>query len=222
VATPGNNPEFSFDTIQNFDDHIELSIPNYVNLRESVLRVATHFITENAIVYDLGCSTGVLLAKIRLNAPTTARLIGIDRSDNLLGKSLSAGVTLVNDDLAREDLTLDPCELCLSLFTLQFLPIDARKRLIDTVYSALKPGGALIVAEKQYINDGYIQDLFTFSHYDMKLASFTAQEILEKQLSLRRIMRPQSEEQNQQLLSRFRSVTPIWQFLQFKAWLCIK
>ncbi|GAB3284444.1 carboxy-S-adenosyl-L-methionine synthase CmoA [Larkinella harenae] len=217
-----SSTEFSFDTITNFDDHIELSIPNYVNLRESVLRVATHFIKENAVVYDLGCSTGVLLAKIRLIAPESATLIGIDRSDNLLGKSLNAGVQLIKDDLTRPDLTLGPSELCLSLFTLQFLPVDARAALIAKVHESLKPGGALIVAEKQFLNDGYIQDLFTFSHYDMKLQHFTAEQILDKQLSLRRIMRPLSEEQNLNLLGRFSSVTPIWQFLQFKAWLCIK
>ncbi|GAB3935325.1 methyltransferase domain-containing protein [Larkinella terrae] len=217
-----SSTNFSFDTIQSFDDHIELSIPNYVNLRESVLRVATHFIGENALVYDLGCSTGLLLAKVRLIAPESARLVGIDRSDNLLGKSGSQGVTLINDDLTRADFSLESCELVFCLFTLQFLPLAARKTLIEKVHSALKPGAALIIAEKQYVDNGYIQDLFTFSHYDMKLEHFTAEQILDKQLSLRRIMRPQSEEQNLALLKVFGCVTPIWQFLQFKAWLCIK
>lgn len=217
-----NTKPFSFDTVEQFDNHIELSIPTYANLREAILRMATYFVKADSIVYDLGCSTGLTLAKLALSVPDSVRLIGIDNSHNLLGKATDHRVERQRVDLTSDRLVLAPCDLVLSVFTLQFLPVHTRAHLIRKVYDALIPGGAFLVAEKTYIDDGLIQDLYTFGYYDQKLKSFTPQEILDKQLSLRQIMRPQTESENMKLLGEFGKIYPFWQYLQFKAWLCIK
>lgn len=219
MATNGN---FSFETIEAFDNHIDLSIPNYGNLQQAILRIATHYLRDNGRVYDLGCSTGLLLSRLVEMVDEQTELVGIDQAENLLSAAIHERVRLVNVDLTTADFSLLPANLILSVFTLQFLPIESRAALIKKVYDALPVGGAFIVAEKQYINDGYIQDTFTFSYYDMKLKHFSADEILSKQLSLRRIMRPLSEGENRELLSCFSRVVSFWQFLSFKAYLCIK
>jgi tRNA (cmo5U34)-methyltransferase len=219
VAIPGS---FSFDTVEQFDDHIDLSIPTYSNLRDAILRMATYFVKSDSIVYDLGCSTGLTLAKLSELVPGSVRLVGIDTSDNLLGKAGSGRVEFQRVDLTSPRLVLAPCDLVLSVFTLQFLPVADRAELVRKVYDALEPGGAFIISEKTYIDDGFIQDVFTFGYYDMKLKNFTAEQILDKQMSLRRIMRPQTEAENLQLLTPFSRVYPFWQYLQFRAWLCIK
>lgn len=213
---------FSFDTIKQFDEHIDLSIPTYSNLRDAILRLSTYFVSEHSIVYDLGCSTGLTLSLLSKLVPDSARLIGVDRAQNLLGHSVDPRIELQRVDLTGPQLVFAPACLILSVFTLQFLPVADRAALIEKVYNALEPGGALIIAEKTYIDDGFAQDLFTFAYYDSKLKNFTAEEVLDKQLALRRIMRPQTEPQNLQLVERFAKVYPFWQYLQFKAWLCIK
>ena len=55
---------FSFDTIQNFDEHIAQSIPNYDLLATSICDLSTFFVREDTRVVDLGCSTGKLLERI--------------------------------------------------------------------------------------------------------------------------------------------------------------
>ncbi|GAB3546395.1 methyltransferase domain-containing protein [Spirosoma fluminis] len=213
---------FSFDTIEHFDDHIDLSIPTYSNLREAILRMATYFVKDDSIVYDLGCSTGLMLARLATSVPASVRLIGIDTSENLLGKACDYRVERQRVDLTSDRLVLAPSSLVLSVFTLQFLPLAARAALIGKVYDALEPGGAFIISEKTHIDDGLIQDLYTFSYYDLKLKNFSPEQVLDKQLSLRRIMRPQTESENLNLLACFSKIHPFWQYLQFKAWLCIK
>lgn len=217
-----NTNSFSFDTIAEFDNHIDLSIPNYSNLQNAILRIATHYLRDAGRIYDLGCSTGALLRRLAELSDEQTELIGLDKSDNLLSIETNERVELRNIDLTSDSLTLESANLILSIFTLQFLPIDKRTGLIQKVYDALPVGGAFIVAEKQYLNDGYLQDTFTFSYYDMKLKHFSAEEILSKQLALRRIMRPLSEGENRELLSKFSRVVSFWQFLSFKAYLCIK
>lgn len=216
------NEGFSFDTIKDFDRHIDLSIPNYTNLQKAILNIATHYVSDGDTIYDLGCSTGLLLTRIKEGKAKNLTLIGVDQSQNLLGNASTSDIDFYQTDITSEDFVIEKASLVLSIFTLQFLPIHKRADLIAKVYEALPKGGAFIVAEKCYINDGYLQDLFTFSYYDLKLEHFTAKEILDKQFSLRRLMRPLSEHENRELFSRFERVHSFWQFLQFKAWLCIK
>lgn len=216
------NGNFSFNTVEDFDNHIDLSIPNYANLQQAILRIATHYLRDNGRVYDLGCSTGLLLSKLSEIADMGTDLVGIDQSENLLPTTENSRIRFINQDLTKPSFVFDPANLILSVFTMQFLPLESRAELIAKVYDALPVGGAFIIAEKQYINDGYLQDTFTFSYYDMKLKHFSAEEILDKQFSLRRIMRPLSEGENRELLSKFSRVVSFWQFLSFKAYLCVK
>lgn len=57
--------EFSFNTIEDFDEHILTSIPNYDILIEAIKSMSEYFMTEGSNIYDLGCSTGKLLKSIK-------------------------------------------------------------------------------------------------------------------------------------------------------------
>ena len=111
-----------------------------------------------------------------------------------------------------------------TLFTIQFLPIGKRKDLIKKVYDGLNKGGAFIFCEKFYLEIGKIQEIFTFSHYDEKLKSFSSEEILGKQMILREIMKPLTRKENEELLESagFRFVETFFQSLNFCGWICIK
>jgi tRNA (cmo5U34)-methyltransferase len=65
---------FSFDTIQNFDEHIDKSIPNYKLLQEAIVSLSDFVVQPNTAIVDLGCSTGKLLNAI----PHNGEKIGID------------------------------------------------------------------------------------------------------------------------------------------------
>ena len=57
--------EFSGETVSSFDTHIEKSVPGYLFGQTLVTTYSDYFINLTPkIIYDLGCSTGSLLAKI--------------------------------------------------------------------------------------------------------------------------------------------------------------
>jgi tRNA (cmo5U34)-methyltransferase len=96
--------------------------------------------------------------------------------------------------------------------------------ILRKVYEGLNDGGAFILAEKVYLNDGKTQDIFTFSYYDFKRKSFSPEEILGKQTALRKIMKNNTADELEEMLKKvgFKRVQPFFQALNFVGWLCIK
>ena len=210
--------KFSFDTIEDFDGHIDLSIQNYSGLIEHIKNISTYFIKDDCRVYDIGCSTGNLIRVLKKHNKTNTQYIGIDKAENLTnGKEDVYNMDL--QDWKAESFCFGAC-----LFTLQFLPLALRKQVLKELYDNLLPGGAIIVSEKIFLEDGYIQDVLNFSHYDFKRKSFESQEILSKQVDLRYIMRPLTKNENLELFKEagFKKVTSFWQSLHFKAWILQK
>ena len=214
--------KFSFDTISDFDKHIEVSVPNYRHIFDLVSSISTYFISENTNVYDLGCSTGLLLKNLSsINQVDNVNFIGYEISENMRPKH-SLGFNWIKQDLTK-NIELTNTNLVLSIFTLQFLDIQDRIDLLKKVYNGLNKKGAFIVAEKEYEQEGFIQDLFTFSYYDYKSESFSEQEIINKQKDLRSIMKPLTQKENTKMFIDVGfSVYQFFQSLQFKAYILIK
>jgi len=209
---------FSFDTIDDFDDHIAQSIPNYHTLSEAICNLSTYFIMEDTQVIDLGCSTGKLLERL----PHLGKKIGIDIADNLLPES--HGETLyVRKDLRALN-NLGKSSLILSIFTLQFIPYEDRPHILSTIYESLVEGGAFIWAEKVREESGELEQVLHGAHYDFKRKAFTAEQILNKERDLRPIMKVNSSTRNQILAENagFTVGTMFWKFFNFEAWVYIK
>ena len=209
---------FSFDTIGNFDEHIAQSIPNYHTLTEAICDLSTYFMTEDTQVIDLGCSTGKLLERL----PHRGKKIGIDIADNLLPESHDETL-YVRKDL-RAFTAFGKSSLILSNFTLQFLPYEDRPNILSIVYESLVEGGAFIWAEKVREESGELEQVIHGAHYDFKRKAFSADEILNKERDLRRIMKVNSSMGNQILAENagFTVGTMFWKFFNFEAWLYIK
>jgi len=209
--------EFNFNTIQDFDSHIQKSIPNYDVLNNMILSMSEYFITKSANIYDLGCSTGRLLKELRCDNPK----IGYDNSkllpsdeDNIKFKSI---------DLNEAFEVSNAC-LVYSIFTMQFLQRDKRKQFVNTAYKGLNEGSAFILCEKIYQDKGILQEVMSFSHYDYKLSHFSADEIIHKERDLRFIMKPNTLTENYQLLESagFSDITSFWQSYNFIGLIAIK
>lgn len=219
--------KFSFDTIESFDRHIDLSILGFLNLQKTILNMSSYFIKSNCNVYDIGCSTGLLLAHLnRKIGDPSVRYFGVDVSENLLGQNCpkEANIIFEKENVYSDDFLMKKSSFVLSVFTLQFLPVHKRAIVLKKIYDSLNLGGAFIISEKTYVADGQVQDIFTFTYYDYKQESFTPEQILSKQGDLRKIMNTVSQEEIEQSLREagFRKVFKFWQSLQFNGWLCIK
>jgi tRNA (cmo5U34)-methyltransferase len=212
--------KFSFDTVKDFDNHINNSIKGYDLLDYLILNLCSFFTKEETIVIDLGCTTGRLIDKI--NKKYNSKCIGYDIINTQFIKETNC--KLIKEDITNIDFNLPKSNIILSVFTLQFIDINKRIDVLKKVYNSLTINGAFIFCEKEICNDGVIQESFTFSNYDNKKQSFTAEEILSKEVDLRKLMNNLNSNQNLELLklAGFNIIEPFFQSLNFKGYICRK
>ena len=210
---------FSFDTIKDFDNHIAKSIPLYNDLQNIVEKISNFFVVSDTNVYDVGCSTGNLLKKIKIQKD--CKKYGLDISKNLLPTNTEE-CTFLEIDIAN--FKFYKSSFIYSLFTLQFLPIFKRQDVLRSVYDGLLQGGGFLLAEKIFYENSTINAIVSSLYYEFKNINFTAQEILNKEFDLRYIMRPLTTKENICLLKNagFSNVEIIKKDYQFEVYLCIK
>jgi len=206
--------KFDFNTIQDFDEHIMKSIPNYDQLISAIKSISEYFFAKDTTVYDLGCSTGKLL----LSLNTTCKKVGYDNARIMPEEDGLHSVDL------NEDFEIRNASVVYSIFTMQFLNPGARRKYLETIYSGLNPGGALIICEKVYCDAGIIQEILAFSHYDYKVKQFSEKEIIQKERDLRFIMKPNTESDLDEMLhsAGFYTTAVFWKMFNFKGILAIK
>lgn len=78
---------FSFrgSTTKYFEEHIIKSIPFFKESHQLVSKISTFFISNKSIVYDLGCSTGMVSrAIVDLNFNKNFTIFGLDLSKDMI------------------------------------------------------------------------------------------------------------------------------------------
>jgi tRNA (cmo5U34)-methyltransferase len=223
---------FSFaNYADDFDRHIERSIRGYGNLIEDCVEISQYFIENNTVACDIGCATGRMLAAIRARNQArvpAAHYLGLDIEPSfqqhwtrLAGANIRF---LLQGVLAFEDFR--ELSLATSIFTLQFLPERYRREVCRKVYDGLIPGGALIVAEKTFTKMPKTQDMLTSLYLHYKRRHFSDEEILDKEKSLRDIMKPGREADLIALLTeagfKVENIECFWRSHLFAAFVCIK
>lgn len=209
---------FSFDTVKDFDNHISNSITGYDILHKLILNISSFFIKENTVPIDLGCTSGKLLKQIE--EKYNCKTIGYD----ITNKQFIKDIDLRIQDITIDDFEIPITNLIYSIFTLQFIDIEKRKIVLEKVYNSLNKNGAFIFCEKEVCENGIIQEVFIFSNYQNKRNNFTSDEILNKEVDLRKIMNSLQSSSNIILLKKagFKTIEPFFQSLNFKGYICIK
>jgi len=162
--------------------------------------ISEYFVENETTVFDIGCSTGAFLYAVRdrneARCPS-ARYIGIDIETSFTSQWRELNLNNLELQVAdiRSFTIPNNCSFVTSIFSLQFIPEAERPKIVDQIYRSLRPGGALIVAEKTFCRLPKLNEMLTFIHYDFKRQSFTDAEILAKERSLRSIMKLWSEDQ---------------------------
>jgi tRNA (cmo5U34)-methyltransferase len=155
-------------------------------------------------------------------------MLAVDAIPEMLEKargrcSRFANVEFLCEDLA--DLEMEPADLVVSYYTMQFVPPRCRGDVLGRVYSSLNWGGALALFEKVRAPDACFQDIGTALYSEFKLErGFSKAEILQKQRSLKGVLEPFSTAQNLALLERagFRDVMTLLKYVCFEGYLAIK
>jgi|TARA_R100000084_G_C4596136_1_gene120844 tRNA (cmo5U34)-methyltransferase len=207
---------FDFKSIQDFDKHINLSIPSYKNLSNVFSGITCAFAQPESSVVDIGCSTGRFLS----NLPKTknCRYIGID--EITLQNSFN-NFEFIEDDIEKALPNIKNISVVVSMFTLQFLGKLKRERVLCKIKERIKKGAVFLVAEKVYLDDPVVQTLVHKMHVQDKRKSFTDKEILDKDTQLSVSMFCKTEKELTLELNQLGNVSKIWQSYNFMGF-CVK
>lgn len=231
ASSLGHMPEGKWEFDQRvtsvFEDMIERSIPEYHAMRHVVEAFAYRFGAKNGIVLDLGCSTGL---SIKAFANVAAMVLGVEISESMLEvvreRFQSYGnVRIEKLDLRTEFPKIVNVDVALAVFTLQFIPVEHRRRVVRQVQQALRPGGAFIVVEKLLGDSPAHQDAFVDIYHSFKQAQgYSAEEVDRKALALEGRLVPNTARGNEEMLESagFRDVERVWQWVNFAAWVAVK
>lgn len=221
---------------EGFDDHIEDSIRGYGNLLDDVVAYSRYFIEDYTSVVDIGCSTGKLThALITENQDhcAEAHYVGVElatgfyddldkRFENITSNNPWADVHFIKDDIRSFE--FDNCSFVTSIFTLQFMPPKDRRDTIQRIYDGLNEGGAFVFAEKTICDDPRLQDMLTFNFYDYKRNTFSTEDIMDKERTLRHMLKPNTWNEIVNMLqdAGFATVQPFWRNHMFVGAIAIK
>ena len=223
--------KFTFATSEEgFDAHIDQSVRGYSNLWTDVLKFSEYFVEDGTCVVDIGCSTGKLLKSMK------------EQNDKFAPKCFYKGIEIEEDFfpelIDEENLKFYKtdvrsfewvtgavnCGLVTSIFSLQFMPKTNRQQIIDRIYEALVKGGAFIFSEKIFSTDSQLQEMMQFCYYDYKRQFYSAEELLDKEVNLRHMMKPLTYQELIEMVQQagFESVQPFWQNFNFVGIIAIK
>ena len=212
---------------EGFDTHIELSIRGYSNLIDDVLKLSEYFVEDDTKVVDIGCSTGKMLkAMIHQNTfSSNTEYTGIElEKEFVAGWEEDTKPNLYFYNLDVRDYDFENCSFVSSIFTLMFMPPHQRETVIKNVYNGLNSGGAFVFSEKTMADSAKIQDIRTFTYYDYKRKSFTTDDIMDKEKTLRSMAKPNTREEllNMCKAAGFSKIESFWQNHAFVGFLAIK
>lgn len=192
--------KFTFATSkEGFDNHIDTSVRGYSQLWGDILSLSKYFVEDYTQVVDMGCSSGKLLkGMIEQNQKHIphAQYTGIEIEEDFFGdynmdEEKYHQLSYFRGDVREFD--FQNCSLVTSIFTLQFMSPKDRQDVLNRVYKGLNTGGAFIFSEKTFSCNPRIQDMMTFTYYDYKRKNFTDAEILDKEVQLRHMMKPNTK-----------------------------
>ena len=221
---------FGDEVAQAFPEHAERSIPWYREGHELICYLSDFFVAPDSIVYDLGCSAGELLQQLAAHNghKPGARWIGLDKEQAMIERARGTCSGLENVELHCENILtgeLKGADMIIAYYTIQFVEERRRQALFDRIYRALNWGGAFVLFEKVGAPDARFQDMVSCLYREYKQRrGFSSEEILNKELSLKGVLKPFSTAGNLGLLERagFVDVMTVMKYVCFEGFLAIK
>jgi tRNA (cmo5U34)-methyltransferase len=229
IAAANAQWTFGGDVSKTFDAHVSKSVPLYNAGHELVLTISDFFVSDESVIYDMGCSTGPLThALADRHSKKRARFIGIDTEQGMIDQANKRVGNLSNLEFHCSNIfeeELDPSDLIVAYYLVQFIKPRMRQQFFDKIYASLNWGGALLLFEKVRAPDARFQDLATTVYNDFKLAQgYTGEEIVAKTRSLKGVLEPFSTLGNLDMLARsgFVDMMTVMKWVNFEGFLAIK
>ncbi len=203
---------FNEEVARVFDDMVARSVPFYPEIQRMQADLAVDFLPEEALVYDLGCSTGTTIDLLTRHprCPRGVRFVGIDNAPSMLAQAsnklagpVAEGRVLLRDADLDQGIEIEPCHLVILNWTLQFLRPLHRERLLGRIAGALRPGGALLLSEKVLTSSSRLNRAYIELYHRYKQEhGYTEGEIVRKREALENVLVPYRIEENVEMLAR--------------------
>lgn len=226
--------DFVFDekVVEVFPDMITRSVPGYSTMIQTAGQLGNRFARDHSLLYDLGSSLGATSIAMKQHIEAKhCRIIGYDNSPAMVERA-QMHVNAWRGDTEVEircadilEVKLEPCSFVAMNFTLQFIEPEQRAQMIQTIYDALEPGGALFLSEKIRHDDEVADDIVIDLHHQFKRHNgYSDLEIAQKRAAIENIMRIDTADTHEQRLKQagFTTVQNWYRCFNFISWFAIK
>ena len=231
VVKDGEKWVFDDNVAMVFSNMLERSIPEYQTMRDLVKKIGSHYVQVGKTIIDIGCSDGIAIEPFIKTYGPDCNYKLYDVSEPMLERCKQryssnefGSLSIENYDIRNGIQCTNVC-LLLSILTLQFVPIEYRHKIVQSIYQSLCPGGAFILVEKVLGDDPDIDSLFVDEYYKIKSDNlYTQEQIASKRKSLEGVLVPITSKWNVDLLlsAGFKKVDCFWKCLNFCGWVAIK
>lgn len=214
-----NDWTFKRDDIANaFDQHVREQLPWYDLATGVVAHVGRHYLPEGGRMYDIGASTGNITNVLRdIIEGRGVKATSIEASQEMCNIWAGTGELELADCLHYD---YQPFDFAVVFLVLMFLPEKKRAEFLETLYSQLEVGGAIIVFDKIAHTGGYLGNVLArLTLAGKKATGVSSDDIVSKELSLGGVQRPLNLA-NLPILRMYG--TKIFQFGEFAGWVITK
>ncbi|MCI0505115.1 MAG: carboxy-S-adenosyl-L-methionine synthase CmoA [Gammaproteobacteria bacterium] len=181
-----------------FDDMLHRSIPGYEAIIAMIGVLAERYAKPGTQCYDLGSSLGAVTLEMEKNLKDRhCKIIAVDNSAAMvqrLQKIITDNGRLESVEVRLEDIRdtlVSNASVVVMNFTLQFIPLDERARIIQTIYDGLLPGSIFVLSEKIAFPDNSENGFQIDMHHEFKkLHGYSDLEISQKRTALENVLIP--------------------------------
>lgn len=216
-----------------FTDMINRSVPGYATIISMIGVLANRYCKPGSRVYDLGCSLGgAAFSMCHHIEHDDYTLVAVDNSPAMIERFQSS-LTKHGKDAEHIELKcadVNECEIenasvVILNFTLQFIPVEKREKLIAKIYAGMQPGGILVLSEKIRFADDSVNDLLIDMYHQFKqVQGYSALEIAQKRSALENVLMPETIGAHKDRIQNagFKSCDTWFQCFNFTSLLAIK
>lgn len=172
-----------------FDLHVREQLPFYDLVAGAVAHIARHYLPHNGRLYDIGASTGNITSLLADTIRTrNIDAISIDNAPEMATKFRGVGRLEIADAV---DYVFDTYDVAVLFLTLMFISPYDRDAFLEHLLHMRRRGACVIIVDKIADHSDYFGTVMRRLTLAGKVAAGTsAQDILDKELSLGGIQRP--------------------------------
>lgn len=133
-------------------------------------------------------------------------------------------LSIENTDL-RHNYPVSLASIVYSIFTIQFIPIEYRQKIIEKIYKSLLDGGCFVFVEKVLGESSLLNEVFINEYLRYKKKNeYSDEQIERKKIALEGVLVPLTASWNIDLLkgAGFKVIDCFWRYLNFSGWIAVK